>query len=95
MSNVTRSDIAKEIAEKFELSHNKADEIIRAFVDSVVSHTAQGEVVSIANFVKFEAKEQPARSYRNPATGEAIEKEATKRVSTTALKKFKDAVKGN
>jgi DNA-binding protein HU-beta len=54
----------------------------------------RGEEVSLPGFGKFKVQAKPARTGRNPSTGEVIEIAATKKVVFQPAKALKDAVGG-
>lgn len=49
-----------------------ATEAVNAVLEAIQGAVAQGDKVSITGFGAFEKAERPARTARNPATGEAI-----------------------
>ena len=60
--------------------------------EAVAGALARGEAVRLAGFGAFAAKERPARTGRNPATGAPIAVPASRRVSFRAGKGLRDAV---
>lgn len=71
-----------------------ADAFLKGFTDVVTATVSSGETVAITGFAKFAKVERGPRMGRNPATGEAIQIKASKKVRITPLKAFKDAVMG-
>ncbi|MCU1448048.1 MAG: histone family protein DNA-binding protein [Acidimicrobiales bacterium] len=71
-----------------------ADAFLKGFTDVVTNTVSRGETVAITGFAKFAKVERGPRMGRNPATGEAIQIKASKKVRITPLKAFKDAVMG-
>jgi len=49
-----------------------ATEAVNAVLEAIQGAVAKGDKVSITGFGAFEKAERPARTARNPATGEAI-----------------------
>lgn len=49
-----------------------ATEAVNAVLETIQGAVAKGDKVSITGFGAFEKAERPARTARNPATGEAI-----------------------
>lgn len=49
-----------------------ATEAVNAVLDTIQSAVASGDKVAITGFGVFEKSERPARTARNPATGEPI-----------------------
>lgn len=83
-----------------ELVHEKiggtkvqAEEVIQSLIDAVVDTLKKGEEVSVAGLGIFSAKERPARTARNPKTGETVQVAATRVPKFRAAKALKDAVK--
>lgn len=54
-----------------------ATEALNAVLDTIQSAVANGDKVAITGFGVFEKTERPARTARNPATGEPIEVKAS------------------
>lgn len=50
-----------------------ANEALNAVLETIQSAVASGDKVSITGFGAFEKHDQPARTARNPATGDPIE----------------------
>lgn len=94
MSDVNKDQIAKEIHESVELPLGKTKEVIGATFDNIAGHLEKGETVSINGFGKFTTRVRPARTGRNPQTGQPLEIAE----STTAIfksgKGLKDRVNG-
>ena len=55
---------------------------------------AEGQVVRVAGFGTFVAKNRPARAGRNPRTGEAVSIPASTVPSFKVAKALRDAVNG-
>lgn len=70
----------------------------KAAVDTVLAAVREaltkGEEVNLPGFGKFKVQDRPARTGRNPATGESIQIAASKKIAFTAAKALKDAVGG-
>ena len=60
----------------------------------IVAAAAKGEEVSLAGFGKFKVKDSPAREGRNPATGEAMQIAASRKLTFAPAKAVKDALNG-
>ena len=86
----------QELADKIAENHGLAKSEARKLVDSVISAigdaAASGDEVTINGFGKFSVKSTPARTGRNPRTGEAIEIAAGRKVSFSPAKGLKDKV---
>ena len=68
----TKSDIAKNIALKTSISTQSAKQLLDNFIQVVVSASSRSQV-KISGFGTFIRKKTPARTGRNPKTGEEFE----------------------
>ena len=68
----TKSDIAKNVANKTSISNQKAKQLLDRFIHIVVS-SSNKQQVKISGFGTFIRKETPSRIGRNPKTGEEFE----------------------
>ena len=80
------------IAEKTKTSRTAAAEMFDAFVETVTEALKEGDSVQIIGFGTFEVKERPARTGRNPSTGENKEIAASKAPAFKVGKTFKSAI---
>jgi len=68
----------------------------KALVDGVFTAirdaAVKGEEVSLPGFGKFKVQDKPARTGRNPRTGEAVNIAATKKLAFQPAKALKDAL---
>ena len=76
----TKSDIAKNIADKTSLSNQSAKQLFDRFIQIVVSGSKKQQV-KISGFGTFIRKETPARIGRNPMTGKEYEIKSRKVVT--------------
>jgi len=65
---------------------------VDAVFDAVAKALARGEEVQVAGFGKFEVRSRPARTGRNPRTGEPVQISASKAPAFKAAKGLKDEV---
>lgn len=70
-----------------------AERAVETVIDSVVAGLQGGDEVSIAGLGIFSTKMRPARTGRNPRTGESISIPAMRVPKFRAAKGLKDAVK--
>lgn len=89
---MNKSELVAALAQKAELSKKDAEKALSAFVDVVTEALKAGDKVQLVGFGTFEAKERPARSARNPRTGEAITIEASKTAAFKVGKALKDSL---
>ena len=69
---MNRSDLCTALAAATSLSKADAAAAAGAIFSAIAGALARGETVTIAGFGKFTARDRPARSGRNPQTGEAV-----------------------
>lgn len=74
------------------LTKAQAKTLVDAMLAGVRDALVSGEEVNLPGFGKFKVQDKPARTGRNPSTGEAIQIAASKKVSFAAAKALKDAV---
>lgn len=75
-----------------EMTKRDADAAIKAVTQGISDLLANGQEISLIGFGKFSVKDVPARTGRNPSTGEAIQIAARKQVKFTVGKALKDSV---
>ena len=63
-----------------------------AAFDSIIETMKTGEKVQIVGFGRFEVRERPARTGRNPMTGEAIEIAASRSAAFKPGNALKEAL---
>jgi DNA-binding protein HU-beta len=74
------ADLIEQVATKANIAKSTAKEAVEAMLIGIVEAAKQGDQVSLSGFGKFKVKESPARQGRNPATGEAIEIAASRKL---------------
>ena len=90
---VTMKQLAAEIAEKYDLSKKLGNEILSdTLVTLIVKNLKKGNRIRIAGLGILQVKKRAARMGRNPATGEAIQIPAKKKIAFRASKELKEAV---
>ena len=95
---MNKTEMAKKLAGKVDLSQAKASEIVEAIFDTnpgkgiIAVELDAGREVSIAGFGKFDTKRRSARQGRNPATGATIQIAAKTYPVFKASKGLKDRV---
>ena len=91
-TTVTLKHISAAIAEKHDLQKRQADTLLTDVFGQLVDHLKAGERVRIGGLGIIEVKSRPARMGRNPATGEAIQIKASRKIAFRAAKELKDAI---
>jgi DNA-binding protein HU-beta len=89
---VNKNELIAALAEKTGFPKKNAEKTLNAFVDSVSESLTKGEKVQLIGFGTFEVKQRPARTARNPRTGEEIKIAAAKAPAFKAGKALKDQV---
>jgi len=74
---MNKAELIEVVAGRIDASKKDAAEAVQAVVDAITEAVAKGQKVSISGFGVFERAARPARTYRKPSTGEAINKVAT------------------
>jgi DNA-binding protein HU-beta len=74
---MNKAELIEVVAARIDASKKDAGEAVQAVVDAITEAVAKGQKVSISGFGVFEKAARPARTYRTPSTGEAIQKLAT------------------
>lgn len=89
---VSKKDVVNAVAEKAGISKKEAAAAVDAYIAVVTEELASGEKVALAGFGTYEAALRPARTGRNPLTGETIQIAESKAPKFKAAKALKDAV---
>ena len=91
-AKVTLKHIAAELAEAHATPKKQAEAMLSGMIDSMVRHLKDGSSVRINGLGILQVRARPARMGRNPATGEAIQIKASKKVGFRPAKELKDAI---
>lgn len=89
---MNKSELSAALAEKASLSKKQAAEVVDAIVDVISETLAKGDKVQIMGFGTFEVRNRPARTARNPRTGEEIKVAASKAPAFKAGSALKEKV---
>ena len=90
---MNKKELIKSMATKADLTNKSAAAALDAAIQSITEALKAGDKVSLPGFGTFEVKTRPARTSRNPRTGEAVAV-PEKRVPTFKPgKALKDAIK--
>jgi DNA-binding protein HU-beta len=95
---MTKTEMAKKLADKCDLTQAKAAEVIDTIFSTDPGHGIiaieldAGRKVSITGFGTFETRRRKAREGRNPATGATIQIPATTVAAFKVGKGLKDRV---
>jgi DNA-binding protein HU-beta len=91
-ATVTLKHLAAALADDHELSKKAAEAILTDMVGKIAKHLKKGERIRIVGLGILQVRKRAARMGRNPATGEAIQIKASKKVAFRAAKELKEAV---
>ena len=89
---VTLNQLAATLAEEHELTKRAGRELLDNLVNLITKHLKKGERIRIAGLGILQVRKRGARMGRNPATGEAIQIKASKKVAFRASKELKEAI---
>jgi len=89
---MNKSELIEAIAQAADVPKAQASRVLDAMASVVGDALAEGKQVSMVGFGTFMVRERPARSGRNPRTGETIQIAASKTPSFKAGKALKDRV---
>ena len=89
---ITLKHLAAGIAEGQDLSKKHAEAILTDVVSMITKHLKSGDRVRIVGLGILQVRRRAARVGRNPATGEPIQIEASKKVAFRPAKELKEAI---
>jgi DNA-binding protein HU-beta len=89
------NDLAQSVSEQDEaLTKTQAKALVEAVFAAVRDAALKGEEISVPGFGKFKVQDKPARTGRNPRTGETVQIAATRKLAFQPAKALKDALAG-
>ncbi len=91
---MTKTQLVAALAEEMSADKKTAGSALDAVIEIITKEVSGGGAVTLPGVGKIYCRERPARTVRNPATGEQIQKEADKVVKMTIAKALKDSVNG-
>ena len=89
---MNKSELIDAIAESANLTKQQASKALETVLESVSGALSDGDPVVLVGFGTFSVKERPARTGRNPRTGDPIEIAAARIPNFKPGKALKDAV---
>ena len=84
------SDLIDKIAADHAITKGAAKGIVDGVMKAIADAAVAGEEVNLPGLGKFKIQERAARQGRNPATGQAVEIAASKKVAFQPAKALKD-----
>ena len=89
---VTLKQLAPALAETTNLSKQQSEAILNSLVEMVTERLKAGDKVRLTGLGILQVRDRPARTGRNPATGQPIEIKASKKIAFAASKELKSAI---
>ena len=89
---VTLKHLAAQLAEEHQLSKKQSEAMLGDLVTAITKHLKKGDRIRIGGLGILQVRKRAARMGRNPATGEAIQIKASKKVAFRAAKELKESV---
>ena len=89
---MNKSEIAGRVADRTGVGKSAAGEAVNAVFAAIAEALAGGDDVRIAGFGTFGTRSRPARTGRNPRTGESVNIAASTAPTFKPGKTLKDAV---
>jgi DNA-binding protein HU-beta len=89
---MNQTELIQKVADEANLTKTQTQDAVRALLKIIMQVVADGSKVTLVGFGSFEPKVRSAREGRNPKTGETIQIPATKIVTFSAGKTFREAV---
>ena len=91
---VSKTDLAKRVADQMGVSQAKANQMVNTVFDAITDALARGEEVRLTGFGTFRVSQRSARMGRNPRTGQPIQIPAGRRPTFSAGSNLVSAVEG-
>jgi len=91
-ATVTLKHLSAGLAGRHGMEKKQADAVVADVFEIVVGHLKSGERVRINGLGILEVKDRPARTGRNPATGETVQIAASRKVAFRVAKDLKSAI---
>ena len=89
---VTLKQFAAELAESHDLTKKLAEAVLGDLVALTTEHLRKGDKIRLTGLGILQVRARPARMGRNPATGEAVEIKASRKIAFRPSKELKEAV---
>jgi DNA-binding protein HU-beta len=90
---VKKNQLVQKLAERLNIPKKQAGEFLDVFMDEVVKAMKSGDrKLNLSGFGIFKVVDRPARTGRNPRTGETIQIKASRKMKFVPAKALKEAV---
>ena len=90
---MNKADLVARIAQDAALTKQQSEKVLDALIGSVQDALSKGEKITLVGFGTFSAMSRPARTGRNPQTGQALYLPARKAPKFTPGKKLRQTVR--
>jgi DNA-binding protein HU-beta len=91
-ATITLKHIAATLSESHDLPKKQVEDVLVDLVVVATRHLKKGDKIRLTGLGILQVRARPARMGRNPATGEAIEIKASKKIAFRPAKELKEAV---
>ena len=91
-ATVTLKHLAAKLADNHEVPKKQAEAVLGELVALATRHLKKGDKIRLTGIGILQVRKRAARMGRNPATGEAIQIKASKKVAFRPAKELRDAV---
>ena len=91
---MTKTQLVAALADDMGGDKKSASGALDAMINVITREVSGGGAVTLPGVGKIYCRERPARTVRNPATGEVLPKPADKVVKMTIAKALKESVNG-
>jgi DNA-binding protein HU-beta len=88
---ITLRQIAAELAEAHDLPKKQAETVLNDLMSLTTRHLKAGDKIRLTGLGILQVQNRAARMGRNPATGEAIQIKASKKIAFRPSKELKEA----
>jgi DNA-binding protein HU-beta len=89
---ITLKHIAAELAEGHDLSKKAVESVLDDFVALITRQLVKGDKIRLSGLGILQVRDRPARTARNPATGESVAVAASKKIAFRPAKELKNAM---
>jgi len=91
-ATTTPKQMAAELAESHGLPKKQTEEVVGDLMALATRHIKNGDKIRLTGLGILQVRSLPARTGRNPGTGEVTEIKASKKIAFRAAKELKEAV---
>lgn len=91
---MNKKELVAAVSNASGLNKKDSETALNAVISCLTDLLAQGDSIVLPGFASLSVKERPARTGRNPATGQPIDIPASKAVSFKIGSKLKEAING-